>query len=220
MIVYYRIKFQKLFEKIKICNNFHTCMLVSLFLWHKLKVERGAYTCRRSECRLRFARLKLRQNAKGFPSHPRSNEGWQFTAGSKFLWHWKSRDFHEKLTFLEHAQDASTKLLGCVGSDGECFPIVQGFILGCLKCVWKFRKFRRFLVVQLFGGCRSTVRVPTQYACNRAGYVDRGGEGSTGPSRGEHRSTVYRAHVSISGWRSEVHVGQISFLILHFFAKI
>ena len=54
----------------------------------------------------------------------------------------------------------------------------------------------RFSVVRLFGGCRSTVRFPTQYACNRAGYVDREGEGSTGPSRGEHRLTVYRAHAS------------------------
>ena len=35
-----------------------------------------------------------------------------------------------------------------------------------------------------------------QYACNRAGYVYREGEGSTGPSRGEHRLTVYRAHAS------------------------
>ena len=65
---------------------------------------------------------------------------------------------------------------------------------------WTFRHFFlawwRFSVVRLFGGCRSTVRVPTQYACNRAGYVDREGEGSTGPSRGEHRLTVYRAHAS------------------------
>ena len=35
-----------------------------------------------------------------------------------------------------------------------------------------------------------------QCAGNRAGYVDREGEGSTGPSRGEHRLTVYRAHAS------------------------
>ena len=35
-----------------------------------------------------------------------------------------------------------------------------------------------------------------QYACNRAECVDRDGEGSTGPSRGEHRLTVYRAHAS------------------------
>ena len=53
-----------------------------------------------------------------------------------------------------------------------------------------------FSVVQLFDGCRSSVRVPVQYACNRAGCVDRDGEGSTGPSRGEHRLTVYRAHAS------------------------
>ena len=53
-----------------------------------------------------------------------------------------------------------------------------------------------FSVVQLFDGCRSRVRVPVQYACNRAGCVDRDGEGSTGPSRGEHRLTVYRAHAS------------------------
>ena len=53
-----------------------------------------------------------------------------------------------------------------------------------------------FSVVQLFDGCRSRVRVPVQCACNRAGCVDRDGEGSTGPSRGEHRLTVYRAHAS------------------------
>ena len=53
-----------------------------------------------------------------------------------------------------------------------------------------------FSVVQLFGGCRSRVRVPMQYACNRAGCVESEGEGSTGPSRGEHRLTVYRAHAS------------------------
>ena len=35
-----------------------------------------------------------------------------------------------------------------------------------------------------------------RYAGNRAGYVEREGEGSTGPSRGEHRLTVYRAHAS------------------------
>ena len=54
-----------------------------------------------------------------------------------------------------------------------------------------------FLVVQLFNGCRWRVRVLVQYACNRAGCVDRDGEGSTGPSRGEHRLTVYRAHASL-----------------------
>ena len=54
-----------------------------------------------------------------------------------------------------------------------------------------------FSVVQLFDGCRSRVRVTVQYACNRAGCVDRDGEGSTGPSRGEHRLTVYRAHASV-----------------------
>ena len=53
-----------------------------------------------------------------------------------------------------------------------------------------------FSVVQLFDGCRSRVRVLLQYACNRSGCVDRHGEGSTGPSRGEHRLTVYRAHAS------------------------
>ena len=69
----------------------------------------------------------------------------------------------------------------------------------------KFRKFRHFSmlddafsVVQLFDGGRSRVRVPVQYACNRAGCVDRDGEGSTGPSRGEHRLTVYRAHTSMT----------------------
>ena len=36
-----------------------------------------------------------------------------------------------------------------------------------------------------------------QYACYRAGSVDREGEGSTGPSRGGHRLTVYRAHASL-----------------------
>ena len=36
-----------------------------------------------------------------------------------------------------------------------------------------------------------------QYACSRGGYVYREGEGSTGPSRGEHRLTVYRAHASL-----------------------
>ena len=54
-----------------------------------------------------------------------------------------------------------------------------------------------FSVVRLFGGCRSTVSVPTQCAGNRAGYVEREGEGSTGPSRGKHRLTVYRAHASL-----------------------
>ena len=31
---------------------------------------------------------------------------------------------------------------------------------------------------------------------NRSGYVEREREGSTGPSRGEHRLTVHRAHAS------------------------
>ena len=35
-----------------------------------------------------------------------------------------------------------------------------------------------------------------RYAGYRAGYVEREGEGSTGPSRGEHRLTVYRAYAS------------------------
>ena len=55
-----------------------------------------------------------------------------------------------------------------------------------------------FSVVQLFDGCRPRVSVSVQCACNRAGCVDRDGEGSTGPSRGEHRLTVYRAHTSAS----------------------
>ena len=53
-----------------------------------------------------------------------------------------------------------------------------------------------FSVVKLFNGLRSRVRVLMPYVLNRAGYVDREGEGSTGPSRGEHRLTVYRAHAS------------------------
>ena len=52
------------------------------------------------------------------------------------------------------------------------------------------------LIVQLFDGCRSRVLVRMRYAGNRAGYVAREGEGSTGPSRGKHRLTVYRAHTS------------------------
>ena len=59
-----------------------------------------------------------------------------------------------------------------------------------------FHAWWRFSVLQLFGGCRSRVRVPTQYAWNRAGCVECEGEGSTGPSRGEQRLTVYRAHAS------------------------
>ena len=47
-------------------------------------------------------------------------------------------------------------------------------------------------------GCRSRVSVCVQYAGNRAECVDRDGEGSTGPSRGEHRLTVYRAHASMT----------------------
>ena len=41
-------------------------------------------------------------------------------------------------------------------------------------------------------------RVHAQCTGSRAGYVFREGEGSTGPSRGEHRLTVYRAHASFS----------------------
>ena len=40
------------------------------------------------------------------------------------------------------------------------------------------------------------IRVHAKCSCSRAGYVYREGEGSTGPSRGEHRLTVYRAHAS------------------------
>ena len=39
-----------------------------------------------------------------------------------------------------------------------------------------------------------------------AGYVDREWEGSTGPSRGEHRLTVYRAHASSIFRRNELFV--------------
>ena len=53
-----------------------------------------------------------------------------------------------------------------------------------------------FSVVQLFDGCPPRVSVSVLCACNRAECVDRDGEGSTGPSRGEHRLTVYRAHAS------------------------
>ena len=53
-----------------------------------------------------------------------------------------------------------------------------------------------FSVVKLFNGLRSRIRVLMPYVLNRAGYVYREGEGSTGPSRGEHRLTVYRAHAS------------------------
>jgi len=115
----------------------------------------------------------------------------------------KSRDFHEKLIFLEHAHVASMKLLGYAGSARKC-----------LECIWTYFKFFkvdkkiakistffhawwRFSVVQLFGGCRAGACFLMQYACYRAGSVDPEGEGSTGPSRGEHRLTVYRAHASI-----------------------
>ena len=55
-----------------------------------------------------------------------------------------------------------------------------------------------FSVIQLFGGCRLRFRVLMQYAGKRSGYVEREREGSTGPSRGEHRLTVHRAHASRS----------------------
>ena len=61
-----------------------------------------------------------------------------------------------------------------------------------------------FLVVQLFDGCSPKVRIPMRCACNRAGFVKREGEGSTGPSRGEHRLTVYRAH-AIFGEKRQLH---------------
>ena len=50
-----------------------------------------------------------------------------------------------------------------------------------------------------------------QHAYNRAGSMDRDGEGSTGPSRGEHRLTVYRAHASedISGAVNRIDSGPI-----------
>ena len=35
----------------------------------------------------------------------------------------KSRDFHENLNFLESGQDASWKLVGCVGRALECLRI-------------------------------------------------------------------------------------------------
>ena len=69
------------------------------------------------------------------------------------------------------------------------------------------RKFQNFdifacltslAVVQLFGCCRSRSHKAMSCACNRAGYVHREREGSTGPSRGEHRLTVYRAHASLN----------------------
>ena len=77
----------------------------------------------------------------------------------------KSRDFHEKLTFLENAQVASRKLLGCVWSSRECFRVhMQLFWIAqsrkensenfdIFPCLMTF-----FSVVQLFGGCRSRIR--------------------------------------------------------------
>ena len=120
-----------------------------------------------------------------------------------FWWHRKSRDFHEKLTFLENASEASRKLLGCVGSGRECFRVYRKLFW----VAWRWKENGKnfdifpclmtlFSIGQLFDGSRSRVRVPVQHACNRAGCVDRDGEGSTGPTRGEHRLTIYRAHAS------------------------
>ena len=66
-----------------------------------------------------------------------------------------------------------------------------------------------FSVVELSCGCRSRIRVPVQYACNRAGYVTHEGEGSTGPSRGERRLTVYRAHASGGRVKLDFHVSRL-----------
>ena len=59
-----------------------------------------------------------------------------------------------------------------------------------------FSRLIMFSVIQLFGSRRLRFRVPMQYAGNRSGYVEREREGSTGPSRGEQRLTVHRAHAS------------------------
>ena len=115
----------------------------------------------------------------------------------------KSRDFHEISTFLENDQDASRKLLGYLESGLECFRRYREWFWDAQRGKEKsdfffdiFSCLTTFSVVQLFCGCRSRVRVPMQYAFTRAGYVYRGGGGSTGPSCGEHRLTVYLAHAS------------------------
>jgi len=41
----------------------------------------------------------------------------------------KSRDFHEKLTFLENAQESSRKLPGCVRSGRERFRVYRKLFL-------------------------------------------------------------------------------------------
>ena len=99
---------------------------------------------------------------------------------------------------------APRKLLGYVGSSQECFRVIHEGIWVAQGgtdnpiCFDIFACLITFSVVQLFCGCRSRIRVPMQYACTRAGCVYPDGEGSTGPSRGKHWLTVYRAHASCS----------------------
>ena len=99
---------------------------------------------------------------------------------------------------------ASRELVGCTGVAWSAF-IVYMRVFALLKMNRKkpkifdvFARLITFLDVQLIRGCGSRNCAPMQYSCIQAGYAYPYGEGFTGPSRGKHWLTVYRAHASIN----------------------
>ena len=97
---------------------------------------------------------------------------------------------------------ASRELVGYMGSGLECLYSVHACIRVAQneqknpKIFDMFARLITFLGVQLIRGCGSRNCAPMQYSCIQAGYAYPYGEGSTGPSRGKHWLTVYRAHAS------------------------
>ena len=65
----------------------------------------------------------------------------------------KSRDFHEILTFLENAQEASRKLLGYVGSGRECFKVYRKLFEVVQSGKEKYENFDIFLMLDHVFGC-------------------------------------------------------------------
>ena len=71
--------------------------------------------------------------------------------GKIFVRHHESGDFHEKLTFLENAQEASMKLLICLKTGHECLESA-GDRLRVFKFEQEISKISTFfMLVHVFG---------------------------------------------------------------------
>ena len=81
-----------------------------------------------------------------------------------------SRDFHEKLTFLENAQEASRKLLGCVGSGRECLE-VAGSHFRLPKVEKKIPKISTFFMLDDVFGCSAVRWLSFKSPCSDAIHV-------------------------------------------------